>query len=145
MSFANIPVDDGSCFACGPQNPIGLHLEFERSGPQSVRAQITLAPQFSGWKNMAHGGIAMALLDEAMAHAAAAAGFRGMTASLHSRFRAPVPLQTPLEILGEVVWIRRNVLSLRARVFAGVHLLLEGEGRFVAKGRIEDVQDLRSG
>ena len=26
----SIPVDDGNCFACGPENPIGLHLHFER-------------------------------------------------------------------------------------------------------------------
>ena len=86
----------------------------------------------------------MALLDEAMAHAAAAAGFRGVTASLSTRFRAPVPLQTPLDVSGEVLWIRRHVLSLRARVHAGAALLVEGEGHFVAKGRIEDVMDRRS-
>lgn len=139
-----MPVDDGRCFACGPQNPIGLHLHFERTGPQSVHARTTLAPQFQGWKDIAHGGIAMALLDEAMAHAAAAAGFRGVTASLSSRFRAPVPLGVPLDIRGEVLWIRRNVLALRAWVQAGEQLLLEGEGHFVSKGRLGDVEDRRS-
>ena len=140
----SVPIDDGRCFACGPDNPIGLRLQFERTGERSVHARITLDPVFKGWQHIAHGGIAMALLDEAMAHAAAAAGFRGVTASLSTRFRAPVPLQTPLDVSGEVLWIRRHVLSLRGRVHAGAQLLVEGEGHFVAKGRIEDVMDRRS-
>jgi acyl-coenzyme A thioesterase PaaI-like protein len=142
--LSNVPIDDGRCFACGPDNPDGLRLHFERAGEQSVRARTTLAQTFQGWKHIAHGGIAMMLLDEAMAHAAAAAGFRGVTASMATRFRAPVPLLEPLDIFGEVVWIRRNVIALRANVKSGDQLLLEGEGHFVAKGRLEDVSDRRS-
>ncbi|GAC1652363.1 MAG: hypothetical protein NVS9B12_01680 [Vulcanimicrobiaceae bacterium] len=144
MQISNVPIDDGLCFACGAENPIGLHLHFERAGAQSVRALVTLEPQFQGWKNIAHGGIAAMLLDEAMAHAAAAAGHRGMTASLSTRFRAPVPLQTPLEVSGQVVWMRRNVLFLRAHVRAAGRLLVQGEGNFVSKGRLDDVADRRS-
>ena len=121
-----------------------MHLHFERTGEKSVRAQITLGPQFQGWKDIAHGGIAMALLDEGMAHAAAAVGFRGVTASMSTRFRAPVPLQTPLQVDGEVIWIRRHVLALRAFVRANGKILVEAEGHFVSKGRLEDVQDRRS-
>ncbi|MBC5815602.1 MAG: PaaI family thioesterase [Candidatus Eremiobacteraeota bacterium] len=144
MSLSNAPVDDGNCFACGADNPIGMHLHFERTGEQSVRAFVTLEPQFQGWKNIAHGGIAMALLDEGMAHAAAAVGFRGVTASMSTRFRAPVPLETPLEVDGEVIWIRRHVLALRAFVRADGKVLVEGDGHFVAKGRLDDVQDRRN-
>ena len=121
-----------------------MHLHFERTGEQSVRAFVTLGPQFQGWKNIAHGGIAMALLDEAMAHSAAAAGFRGVTASMSTRFRAPVPLATPLQVDGEVIWIRRHVLALRAAVRAQGKVLVEGEGHFVSRGRLEDVRDRRN-
>lgn len=121
-----------------------MHLHFERTGERSVRALVSLAPKFQGWKNIAHGGIAMALLDEAMAHAAAAVGFRGVTASMSARFRAPVPLETPLQVDGEVIWIRRHVLALRAVVRAAGKVLVQGEGHFVSKGRLDDVQDRRS-
>ena len=144
LPLTNVPVDDGNCFACGPDNPIGMRLHFERSGEKSVRALVTLGSQFQGWKNIAHGGIAMALLDEAMAHSAAAVGFRGVTASMSTRFRAPVPLETPLEVHGEVIWIRRHVLALRAVVRAGGKVLVEGEGHFVSRGRLDDVQDRRN-
>jgi len=140
-----LPVDDGRCFACGPDNPIGIHLVFERTGEQSVRARLQLEPQFAGWRGIAHGGIAMALLDEGMAHAAGAAGFRGVTGSLSARFRKPVPIGVPLVLEGEVRWIRRHVLGLLARVLSSDGtVLVEGEGNFVAQGRVEDLADRRS-
>ena len=139
------PVDDGRCFACGPENEIGLHLRFEPSGEDGVRAQTTLRPEFQGWQGIAHGGIALCLLDEAMAHAAGAAGYRGVTGSMNARFRKPVPLGVPLGVEGRVKWMRRNVLELQARVTdASGSILAEAEGRFVSQGKIEDVADRRN-
>ena len=87
---------------------------------------------------MAHGGIAIALLDEAMAHAAGHAGYRGLTARVTARFRRPVPIGAPLQIEGRVAWVRRNALGLEARVWdAQGNLLIEGEGRFISAGPME--------
>jgi acyl-coenzyme A thioesterase PaaI-like protein len=140
-----VPIDDGNCFACGPENPIGLHLRFERDG-EGVRADTVLAQPFQGWQSIAHGGIAMALLDEAMAHAAGAAGHRGMTASVNVRFRKPVPIGKPITIAGRVTWQRRNVLGVEAvvRDESGT-VLLDGEGKFVSKGAVDAVNDYRIG
>ncbi len=139
------PIDDGRCFACGPENEIGLRLQFERQGDDGVRARTVLRAEFQGWQGIAHGGVALALLDEAMAHAAGAAGYRGVTASMNARFRKPVPLATPLDVRGRVKWMRRNVLELHASVSdEGGTVLVEAEGRFVSQGRIEDVADRRN-
>jgi uncharacterized protein (TIGR00369 family) len=141
----SVPVDDGNCFACGPENPIGLHLAFDRSS-DGVRALTTLSQNFQGWKSMAHGGIAMSLLDEAMAHAAAAAGHRGVTASINVRFRKPVPLGEPLTLAGRVAWQRRNVFGLEAQLTdASGTVLVEGEGKFVSMGSIDALNDRRVG
>lgn len=141
----SVPVDDGRCFACGPDNPIGLHLRFERDA-EGVRAQTRLAPEFQGWQSIAHGGIAMSLLDEAMAHAAAAAGHRGVTASISVRFRKPVPIGEPLELRGRIAWQRRNVIGLEASVTdASGTVLVDGEGKFVSMGAIDAVNDNRVG
>lgn len=138
-----MPIDDGNCFACGPENPIGLHLRFE-DADDGVRAQITLRTDYQGWKGIAHGGIAIALLDEAMAHAAGHAGHRGVTGSMSIRFRKPVPLDVPLEIRGRVEWQRRNVLGLIATVSdeSGA-ALVSGEGNFVSMGSLDAVDDRR--
>jgi acyl-coenzyme A thioesterase PaaI-like protein len=141
----SVPIDDGNCFACGPENPIGLHLRFERDG-EGVRADTVLAQPFQGWQSIAHGGIAMALVDEAMAHAAGAAGHRGMTASVNVRFRKPVPIGKPITIAGRVTWQRRNVLGVEAvvRDESGT-VLLDGEGKFVSKGAVDAINDYRVG
>jgi uncharacterized protein (TIGR00369 family) len=145
MSEAGVPIDDGYCFACGPRNPIGMHLDFENLGEDGVRAQATLAPQFQGWRGIAHGGIAISLLDEAMAHAAGYAGHRGVTASMKIRFRKPVPLGEPLTIVGRVAWARAKILGLEAEVRdARGTVLLRGDGHFVSRGAVGDAVDRRN-
>ena len=139
-----MPIDDGKCFACGPDNPIGLRLRFDGDG-DGVVARVTLGANFQGWQNIAHGGIAMSLLDEAMAHAAGHAGHRGVTGSMSVRFRKPVPLEQPLEIRGRVAWQRRNVLGLAAAVTdASGATLVEGEGNFVSMGPLDAANDRRN-
>ncbi len=139
-----VPIDDGKCFACGPDNPIGLHLHFD-GAEDGVRALVTLGPDFQGWKNIAHGGVAMALLDEAMAHAAGHAGHRGVTGSMNVRFRKPVPLGEPLTVRGRIAWQRRNVLGMEASVADGSGaVLLDGEGKFVSMGPLDAALDRRN-
>lgn len=138
LAAAENPVDDGRCFACGLQNEQGLQLRFVPDGEDAVRGETALRSTFQGWRGVAHGGIVMTLLDEAMAHAAGAAGFRGMTGGIRVRFRRPVPLEAPLVLRGRVVSMRRNVLKLEATVTDAAGMLLAGaEGDFVAKGSIE--------
>ncbi|HEY1654142.1 MAG TPA: PaaI family thioesterase [Candidatus Tumulicola sp.] len=144
--MSEVPFDDGNCFACGPDNPVGMHVHFDRaSDGEGVYAAVTLAPQFQGWRGIAHGGIVMALLDEAMAHAAGLAGHRGVTASVDVRFRKAVPLEKPLGVRGRVAWQRRNVLGVEAKIFdADGRLLVQGEGHFVSRGPLEAAADRRN-
>jgi len=80
----------------------------------------------------------MALIDEAMAYAAGAAGWKGVTAEVSTRFRRPVPLEAPLTLRGRVTWERRNVVGVEAEVLdADGTVLASGEGKFVGKVRIE--------
>lgn len=143
---AGVPLDDGNCFACGPDNPIGLRLHFAPDDAgDAVCDGATLATRYQGWRGIAHGGIVMALLDEAMAHAAGYAGHRGVTASVNVRFRRPVPLEAPVTVRGRVIWQRRNVLGVEAEIFdAAGTPLVRGEGTFVSRGRLQDADDRRN-
>lgn len=138
MSVAgDVPFDDGNCFACGPANPIGLHLHFDRAEPEGVRCKALLASQFQGWRGIAHGGIVAMLLDEAMAHAAGAKGYLGMTGELKLRFRGAVPIGEPIVLRGSVRWQRRHLLNIEATISGnGGELLAGGEGSFVIKGEL---------
>ncbi len=132
-----LPIDDGRCFACGPYSADGLHLRFAATGEGVVRAEITLPPRFQGWRGVAHGGVVMMLLDEAMAHACGSIGLRGLTASMSLRFRAPVPLGVPVVVTGTVKWRRRHVVALEARVeLADGTALANAEGSFVSAGPV---------
>lgn len=136
-----VPFDDGNCFACGPSNPIGMHLHFEREEDSAV-ARVTLGSEYQGWRGIAHGGIVMALLDEAMAYAAGFCGHRGVTASASLRFRRPVPLEAPIVVRGSVTWQRRNVLGVEAVIFnEGGDVLARAEGSFVSRGRLDAAAD----
>jgi uncharacterized protein (TIGR00369 family) len=143
VTTGSVPIDDGNCFACGPENPIGLHLHFDRAADSAgVVARFTLAPEYQGWRGVAHGGIVMALLDEAMAYAAGFAGHRGVSAAMKVRFRKPVPLETPLEARGRVTWQRRGVLGVEAAIHASDGtLLVQAEGSFVSRGRLDAARD----
>ena len=133
MSFE--PVDDGRCFACGPFSVDGLHLRFEPDGENAVKATITLAPRFQGWRGVAQGGIVMTLLDEAMAHACGRIGERGVTAAMQLRFRGAVPIGVPLVVRGTVKWKRRNVIAVEGEVaLADGTQLASAEGSFVSRG-----------
>jgi acyl-coenzyme A thioesterase PaaI-like protein len=144
--MSGVPFDDGNCFACGPTNPIGMHLHFDRAADgDGVLARATLAPEYQGWRGIAHGGIVMALLDEAMAHAAGFAGHRGVTATVSVRFRKPVPLEVPIQIRGRVMWQRRNVLGVEGQVLgADGTVLARAEGSFVSRGALDAAADRRN-
>jgi acyl-coenzyme A thioesterase PaaI-like protein len=144
--MSDVPFDDGNCFACGPENPIGMHLHFDRGhGSDGVIARCALSSSYQGWRGIAHGGIVMALLDEAMAHAAGFAGHRGVTASVNVRFRKPVPLEVPIEVRGRVTWQRRSVLGVEAWISDGAGTVLaRAEGSFVSRGSLDAAADRRN-
>ncbi len=130
-------VDDRRCFACGPHNPDGLHLEFRPRGDDGAQTEIVLPPRLQGYRDIAHGGVVMMLLDEAMAHACRFIGEKAMTASCAVRFRRPVPLGEGLLVYGRYKERRRNVLFLEATVaLADGTELATGEGTFVSLGRL---------
>ena len=132
-------VDDRRCFACGPHNAEGLHLEFQPDGDRDggARSETVLPPRMQGYRGIAHGGVVMMLLDEAMAHACRFAGEKAMTASCEVRFRKPVPLGEKLVLRGRYKERRRNVLFLEATVaLADGTVLATADGTFVSLGRL---------
>jgi uncharacterized protein (TIGR00369 family) len=130
-------VDDHRCFACGPHNAEGLHLDFRPDGGDGARSEVTLPPRMQGYRGIAHGGVVMMLLDEAMAHACRFVGEKAMTASCEVRFRKPVPLGEKLVMRGRYKERRRNVLFLEATVaLEDGTVLATADGTFVSLGRL---------
>ena len=129
--------DDGKCFACGHDNPIGLKLLFELDG--EGRSVATFVPQrnFQGFSKVLHGGIVCTLLDEAMAWAMILHGYSGATVSLRVKFRKPVQIGKTVTITGEIQ--RQGIKSWTMTSFISDEcgqVLAEAEGLFGAVSKI---------
>ena len=139
-------VDDGTCFVCGRNHPFGLKLRFALD-PEQMRATTTtsLSPHFTGWKRAAHGGIVSAMLDEAMVYACAATGVYVATANMSVKFRKPVPVESELEIIGEITRKKARTLRARSRILLDGNVLAEAEGALIVMRPItkDDPEEVR--
>jgi len=83
---------DSNCFVCEPRNDGGLRIPFDHDTVEdTVVASFTLGPRFSGAPSYIHGGVTLAVLDEAMAWATiAVSGKFAVTAETSTRFLRPV-------------------------------------------------------
>ncbi len=106
---------DHWCFACGLQNPIGLHLEFDVARDRA-ETLYTGQKEHEGYEGAMHGGIVAALLDETMGWAIFHQGIWGVTAKLTVTYRRPVPIGEELRIVGEIVRQRGRSIELRGTV-----------------------------
>lgn len=99
----DLPQLDGfHCFACGSNNPIGLHMSFYLEG-DSVCSEIVLNENHAGWDSVAHGGIVTTLLDEVMSWTVLALKRRFVvTRTIEVKFLRPVRLHVPLVAKGKI-------------------------------------------
>lgn len=81
-----------NCFVCEATNEAGLRIPyFHDEANDTVVADFELDDRFSGAPSYVHGGLQLAVLDEAMAWAAiAVAGRWAVTAETSTRFTHPV-------------------------------------------------------
>src|SRR5438445_13672223 len=119
------------CFGCGDRNPEGLHIDFEIEGTR-VGGRFRPRDTHQGWPGLAHGGIAAAVLDEAMGWAMYAAGAWAMTALMEVKYRRPLPIGEPLAVQAEVVRERGRWLEAEAAIRAQTgEMLAQAKGLFV--------------
>lgn len=103
------------CYGCGDRNPEGLHIEFEIDGNR-VKGRFRARAVHQGWPGLAHGGIAAAVLDEAMGWAMYAAGAWAVTARMEVRYRKSLPLGQELVVTSEVTRDRGRRLEAVASI-----------------------------
>jgi len=107
---------DAACYVCGAQNPLGLKVPFVPYGENGSRARYTARKEHAGWKNILHGGVTFALMDEALGWSLYFQGLRGVTAKTEVRFRAPILVGTPLVITAFTRERARRIVRARAEV-----------------------------
>lgn len=123
--------DEGMCFACGPNNPIGLHLKFEFEDGGYV-ARFTPRREHMGYSGIVHGGILSTLMDEAMARMVYAMGHWAVTADMQVRFKKPAPVGRELIVTGRLVSERGRIIDCTAEARdAEGELYVEATGRMM--------------
>lgn len=123
---------DHWCFACGQQNPGGLHLDFEVSRDRAT-ARFTGTRAHQGYDGTLHGGVVTALLDETMGWAIFHQGIWGVTARIGVTFRQAPELGEELVVTGWIVRERSRGIETKGTVVRardGV-VLAEAEALFM--------------
>lgn len=91
---------ESNCFVCEARNERGLQVPFFHDDEANlVLAELELGNAFSGAPNFVHGGLTLAVLDEAQAWVCMAVGGRwAVTKETTTRFLRPVYVDRPYRV-----------------------------------------------
>ena len=93
-------------------------MQFYYDGQDHVVSNYTVREPFQGYPGLVHGGILSAMLDEVVGRVALIGDHHHfmMTVKLEVKFRHPVPVNTPLRLVGERVKIRGRIGQACGRI-----------------------------
>jgi len=95
------------CFACGPDNPIGLKIHFKFDG-EVCTAEFTPNENHVGFQDTVHGGIIYTALDDVTANILYQQGRKAHTARCEVRYRRPARVGEALKLKGWIESERRR-------------------------------------
>ena len=123
---------ESNCFVCETRNERGLRIAFAHDEDRDlVSAQFCLSSEFSGAPTYAHGGIVLAIMDEAMAWAAIAiAGRFAVTTETAALFVRPVRI-------GRTYRVEASVLEASEDCIKASAVVLDDQGRERASAQAE--------
>jgi len=112
---------ESNCFVCDPRNAAGLRIPFDHDvDAKSVLAEFTLDDRFSGAPRFVHGGLVLAILDEAMAWATIAVGGKfAVTRDTSTTFEHPVYVGRRYRVEAFVDEASDALMKTRAHVLDG--------------------------
>lgn len=125
----SVPLKKNYCFACGKDNPDGMHLKFtiDRERKHFI-SSFRLSKRFTGPPGYCHGGIIATILDDAMSKLNKLRDVIAATSQLKIEYLKPVPLRTPLRVESRELKKSGRRLIHRAEI-------LNQEGTVLARGR----------
>lgn len=103
------------CFACGPENPIGLRIDFQFDGTVCT-GLFTPGEHHVGFSDTVHGGILYTALDDVTANVLYRQGRKAHTARCEIRYRQIARVGEALSLRGWIESERRRLVVLRGEV-----------------------------
>jgi uncharacterized protein (TIGR00369 family) len=122
--------DDGHCFVCGPNNPIGLKLDFSFDG-RVITTEFIPQKTHQGYMNIVHGGIISTLLDEVMVKLAIEMGMPAVTAQMDVRLRKAVSVGERITFSAEIRESTRKLIVAYAKAETEDGLVADATGKLV--------------
>ena len=126
------------CAICGMDNKYGLHAQFYNMEDGSVMSKFKYREEHQSYPGRVHGGLITAMLDEMGLRAlwAKEGGNEeefGVTMSLDTKYRKPVPYNT--ELIGKGVVVKNN-----SKFLVVESQIMDIEGNVLANGTIKYIK-----
>ena len=117
------------CFACGKDNPGGLHLKFYL-GPdgQHFVSCFRLSKRYTGPPGHCHGGIIATVLDDAMSKLNKLRDVIAATSKMSVEYLRPVPLH-------QTLFVRSHDIAKRGRLLTRMAEISDEKGVVLARSR----------
>ncbi|MBD0786354.1 PaaI family thioesterase [Vibrio sp. Y2-5] len=122
------------CAVCGKEenNYYSLGAEFTIKEDHTVQSVFTVLPRHQGYFGLLHGGIASSLLDAAMTHCLLSQQITALTAQLDVRYHHPIKVGDQINIIGELLTVKRGIYFLKAYLNVGQETRVSANGKFIA-------------
>ncbi len=120
------------CFACGPDNPIGLQIKFSlRDG--RCTGSFSAGENHVGFPDTVHGGIIYSALDDVMANLLYLQAIKAHTARCEIRYRKPLRVGQKINLSSWIETERRRLVIIKgeARLDEGGDLIADCTGSFI--------------
>jgi len=120
------------CFACGPDNPIGLHIAFKLQDGVCT-GLFTPGENHVGFHDTVHGGIIFSALDDVMANNLYLQGIKAHTARCEIRYRKTLQVGRQIMLISRIEHERKSLimLSAEARLLEGDALIADCRASFM--------------
>jgi len=125
------------CFLCGEDNQTGLQTRFFVV-ENEVRGVVAVPRRMNSYKDVVHGGILAALLDETMGWAATVFGkthLMYVTAELNVRYMRPVSVEKEITVRSRLVRDVGRLAYCEGELLLDSEVCARGKGTFSPLGR----------
>ena len=131
--------DDG-CFACGRENPLGLHLDGFSLDDGVVSARFDPREEYRGAGISLHGGVAATALDEMLVWAGILdLKVMSVTAKIDLKYRRPVDVTDPILVRARVDERRGRRLLTSGELLVEDRVCVEASGLYLVTANLEEM------
>lgn len=131
--------DDG-CFACGRENPIGLHLDDFTLDDGRVSARFVPREEYRGAGNILHGGVAATALDEMLVWAGILTEeVLTVTGNMELRYRRPVHVGEEIVVSAGVDERSGRRMRVSGALTVGEETKVEASGLYLVSVAVDEM------